>query len=210
MKNYIWSGIIGGLIVGAIVFVTFVIYSPIDSAPVYMLNTDCVSDSIKHQALDSLRCAHIEALVDLEEKGLLLNPSEYTSHISNYYSGLIAFLIGIFVVFTISGIFAIRLTSKREFDELKQELTASTQEHIIVQLQKMIADSRAFQETTIEALTGRIEDKIVTHDKLEEVENLVEDISTKLSKLEENINMLYEYYNDLEDHSAASETISIE
>lgn len=210
MKNYIWSGVIGGLIVCFIGFMVFAIYSPINSAPIYMLNTNCITDSVQHQMLDSLKCMHMETLIDLEEKGLLLNPAEYSSHISSYYNGLIAFLIGIFVFFTISGIFAIRLTSKREFEELKQELTSATQDHIVAQLQRMISDSRSFQETTITALTGRIEDKIVTPDKLDEVENSLEEVMNKLTALEENMRTLYEYYNDIEDRSAASETISEE
>lgn len=177
MKNYIWSGVLGGLIVSLIGFMVFAIYSPINSAPIYMLNTSCITDPVQHHMLDSLKCTHMETLIDLEEKGLLLNPAEYTSHISSYYNGLIAFLIGIFVFFTISGIFAIRLTSKREFEELKQELTSTTQDHIVVQLERMMSDSRSFQETTITALTGRIEDKIVTTEKLDEVENSLEDIS---------------------------------
>lgn len=210
MKNYIWAGILGGLIVGLIVFMAFAIYSPIHSAPIYMLNPNCVTDSIQHQMLDSLKCAHMETLIDLEEKGLLLNPSDYTSHLSSYYNGLIAFLIGIFVFFTISGIFAIRLTSKREFGEFKQELTSATQDHIVVQLQRMMADSRSFQETTITALTGRIEDKFITTDELDEVVNSISAIEKKLSQLDENIRTIYEYINDIEDRSAASETISEE
>ncbi len=208
MKNYIWSGVLGGLIVSLIGLMVFAIYSPINSAPIYMLNTSSITDPVQHNMLDSLKCTHMETLIDLEEKGLLLNPSEYTSHISSYYNGLIAFLIGIFVFFTISGIFAIRLSSKREFEELKQELTSATQDHIVAQLQRMMSDSRTFQETTITALTGRIEDKIVTTDKLDEVENSLEDVVKKLSALEENMHTLYEYYNDIEDRSAASETIS--
>lgn len=56
MRNYIWAGILGGLIVGLIVLMAFAIYSPIHSAPIYMLNTNCITDSIQHQMLDSLKC----------------------------------------------------------------------------------------------------------------------------------------------------------
>lgn len=97
MVKNIWCGVTGGLIVCLIGFVVFIIFNPINTAPVYMLNTNCITDSIHHHALDSLQCAHLEALADLEQKGLLLSPADYTSHISSYYNGLIAFLIGIFV-----------------------------------------------------------------------------------------------------------------
>lgn len=210
IKECLISGTVGAILVLLIGIVIFIIISPIDVAPVYMLNTSCVTDSIQSHQLDSLRCEHLETLKDLENKGLLLTPADYTSHISSFYNGLIAFLIGIFVLFTVGGILAVRFTSKREIEEIRQDLKNDTQNHILMQLQTMMNDSRSFQETTLTSLTGRFEDKIVTREQLEEVESSIEDAKREIKRHEESIDMLYEYYNEFEDLRAANENISEE
>jgi hypothetical protein len=200
----ITAGVVGALTVVLIGIVIFAIHSPIDVAPVYMINT------IQLHQLDSLRCEHLEVLKDLEDKGLLLSPSDYTSHITSFYNGLIAFLIGIFVLFTVGGVLTLRFTSKREIEEIKQEVNNGTRKHIITQLQSMINDSVSFQETTLNALTGRFEDKIITQEQLKDVEKAIDKIEDNLKKIQESIDMLYEYYNDIEEIKAANENISAE
>lgn len=182
--------------------------SPINVAPVYMLNTSCVSDSIQSQQLDSLRCEHLEVLRDLESKGLLLSPVEYTSHISSFYNGLIAFLIGIFVIFTIGGIVAVRFISRREIEEVKQEIKNETRGHILTELSSMMNDSKSFQETTLNALMGRFEDSIIRQEQFEAIESSVEEIKEITSELKENIDFLFENFSDIEDSRAAQENIS--
>lgn len=54
--------------------------------------------------IDSVKCVHIEVLRNLEAKGVLMNPGEYTSHIASYYKTLIGFLIGLFAIFTLGTI----------------------------------------------------------------------------------------------------------
>ena len=209
-SQYITSGAIGALTIVLIGIVIFAIHPPIDMAPVYMINTTQVADSIQLHQLDSLRCEHLEVLKDLENKGLLLTPSDYTSHITSFYNGLIAFLIGIFVLFTVGGVLTLRFTSKRELEEIKQDVNTGTREHIITQLQSMINDSVSFQETTLNALTGRFEDKIITHQQLKDVEKSIDKLESDLKKIQESIDMLYEYYNDIEEIRAANENITEE
>lgn len=122
IKECLVSGSVGATLILLIGVIIYVRLSPINVAPVYMLNTSCVTDSVQSQQLDSLRCEHLEVLRDLENKGLLLSPVEYTSHLSSFYNGLIAFLIGIFVIFTIGGIVAVRFISRREIEEAEQEI----------------------------------------------------------------------------------------
>ena len=208
IKECLISGAVGGILILLVGIVIYIIVSPIDVAPVYMLNTSCVTDSIQSHQLDSLSCAHLEVLKDLEDKGLLLTPADYTSHISSFYNGLIAFLIGIFVLFTVGGILAVRFTSKREIEEIRQDLKNDTQNHIIMQLQAMMNDSRSFQETTLNSLTGRFEDRIITREQLEEVEASIEEAKREIKEHKESIDMLYEYYNEFEDLRAANENIS--
>lgn len=74
----------------------------------------------------------------------------------------------------------------------------------------MINDSVSFQETTLNALTGRFEDKIITQQQLKDVEKAIDKIEDNLKKIQESLDMLYEYYNDIEEIKAANENISEE
>lgn len=208
IKECLISGAVGAILIVLIGIIIYVKVSPINVAPIYMLNTSCVADSVQSQQLDSLRCEHIEVLRDLENKGLLLSPVEYTSHLSSFYNGLIAFLIGIFVIFTIGGIVAVRFISRREIEEVKQEIKNETRGHILSQLASMMNDSKSFQETTLNALTGRFEDKIIRQEQFEAVESSIEELKILTANLRENIDSLYENFSDIEDSRAAQENIT--
>lgn len=208
IKECLVSGSVGATLILLIGVIIYVRLSPINVAPVYMLNTSCVTDSVQSQQLDSLRCEHLEVLRDLENKGLLLSPVEYTSHLSSFYNGLIAFLIGIFVIFTIGGIVAVRFISRREIEEAEQEIRNETRGHILSQLSSMMNDSKSFQETTLNALTGRFEDRIIRQEQIDAVEASIEELKKITSDLKENIDFLYENFIDIEDSRAAQENIS--
>ena len=121
MKNNTLSGFIGGLTVTLFLVAACVFFEPFNYKSIYVVNPEKVltnDDSIRQ---DSIICSRIEILKDLENKGILLTPGEYTSHISSYYSTLVAFLIGLFVLFTIGSIFSIKITSKKEIEEIKEK-----------------------------------------------------------------------------------------
>ena len=200
-RYYFLSGAIGAIVVILVGLVILTWMAPIDVAPVYMLNPEVALDSIGSVQLDSLRCEHMEVLKDLESKGVLLSPAEYTSHISSFYNSLIAVLVGMFVIFSIGSIYVMKATSKREIEELKQEVKHETRTHILEQLNNLLNDSIAFKETTVTALYGRIEDDIVTSDQIETVASTIE-------KLQNDIQLLYDSFNEIEEHLAANETIS--
>ena len=195
------SGVIGAVTVILVGLIVLTWISPINIAPVYMLNPEVALDSIQTMQLDSIRCEHLEVLRDLESKGVLLSPADYTSHISSFYNSLIAVLVGMFVIFSIGSVYVMRATSKREIEDLKQEVKNETRTHILEQLNNLLNDSIAFQETTITALYGRIEDDIVTSDQMETVESTIE-------KLQNDIQLLYDSFTEIEEHLAANETIS--
>lgn len=122
MKNSIISGIIGASIIILIIVIAIAFISPIDYAPVYLLNPEKALSYDNTIIVDSIKCAHIEVLKDLESKGVLLNPNEYTSHITEYYNVLISFLLGLFVIFTFGTIYSIKTASKKEIDEIKTDI----------------------------------------------------------------------------------------
>ena len=138
--------------------------------------------------IDSLTCSQISVLKDLENKGVLLTPQEYTSHISSYYSTLVAFLIGLFVMFTVGSIYGIRITSRREIEEaqvsMKEELKSSLAEEL--------KDSKSFYENIISDILGRLEDGLITKADKERIDKNIDDITHKQIDLEENINLLFD------------------
>ena len=64
------SGAIGAVAVILVGLIVLTWMSPIDVAPVYMLNPEVALDSNQTMQLDSLRCEHLEVLRDLESKGV--------------------------------------------------------------------------------------------------------------------------------------------
>lgn len=201
MKNNVLSGVIGALVVILCLFVVCVFFEPFNIRTVYIINPEKVINN------DSITCSQITVLNDLENKGLLLTPHEYTSRISNYYTTLVAFLIGLFVLFTIGSIYSIRLTSRKEIDDAKRDLDIREEEikkglkkNIQDSLSELLKDSISFKETVVSAIYGRIEDELVTRADKENVDN-------KLLKIQEDISFLYETVNEFSEQKSSDEEI---
>lgn len=201
MKNNILSGVTGGLAVILCLLAICVFFEPFNVNTVYIVNPEKVVNN------DSITCAQITVLNDLENKGLLLTPHEYTSRISNYYTTLVAFLIGLFVLFTIGSIYSIRLTSRKEIEDAKRDLDNREEEikkelkkNIQNSLSELLKDSISFKETIVSAIYGRIEDELVTRADKENVDN-------KLLKMQEDIDLLYESVTELSEQESSKEEI---
>lgn len=159
MKQYIISGIVGAavIILGIVVITSFV--TPINYAPIYLLNPEKALTYNDSLVIDSVKCVHIEVLRDLESKGVLLNPSEYTSHITDYYNSLIAILLGLFAIFTFGTIYSIKSASKKEIDDIKTDIenhkvrtNAELKQNIVGALSELMRDSISFKDTCINAV----------------------------------------------------------
>ena len=122
MRNCIISGFIGATVVILIIMATLAFGNSIDYAPIYLLNPENALSYEDSLVIDSVKCIHIEVLKDLESKGILMSPSEYTSHIASYYNTLIGFLIGLFAVFTFGSIYSIKYASQKEIEEIKNDI----------------------------------------------------------------------------------------
>lgn len=207
MKNYIIAGIISAAIIILVIIVVITFISPINYAPIYLLNPEnalSYNDSI---AVDSIKCLHIEMLQDLESKGVLLSPSEYTSHIADYYNVLIAFLLGLFAIFTFGTIYSIKAASKKEIDDIKADINnhkstieAELKNGIIESLRELMRDSISFKETCINALYEKIKDEIIKHDDLEVIDD-------RIHKIEDSIKLLIKAYDKLEDENSSNQEI---
>ena len=207
MKQYIISGIVGAavIILGIVVITSFV--TPINYAPIYLLNPEKALTYNDSLVIDSVKCVHIEVLRDLESKGVLLNPSEYTSHITDYYNSLIAILLGLFAIFTFGTIYSIKSASKKEIDDIKTDIenhkvrtNAELKQNIVGALSELMRDSISFKDTCINALYGRIEDEILRHEDKEAID-------TRILKLESDIKLLFEAYDNLEEEKSSNQEI---
>ncbi len=207
MKQYIISGIVGAavIILGIVVITSFV--TPINYAPIYLLNPENALTYNDSLVIDSVKCVHIEVLRDLESKGVLLNPSEYTSHITDYYNSLIAILLGLFAIFTFGTIYSIKSASKKEIDDIKTDIenhkvrtNAELKQNIVGALSELMRDSISFKDTCINALYGRIEDEILRHEDKEAIDN-------RILKLESDIKLLFEAYDNLEEEKSSNQEI---
>ena len=157
--------------------------------------------------VDSVKCIHLEVLSDLEKKGILLNPSEYTSHVADYYNTLIAFLLGLFGLLSIGTIFSIKYMSKKEIEEIrldiskhKQDTKNELKQEIVSSLNELMRDSISFKESCINALYGRIEDEILKQEDLKNIDN-------KIHNIEKDINLLFEFYDNLEEEKSSKQEI---
>lgn len=207
MKQYIISGIVGAavIILGIVVITSFV--TPINYAPIYLLNPEKALTYNDSLVIDSVKCVHIEVLRDLESKGVLLNPSEYTSHITDYYNSLIAILLGLFAIFTFGTIYSIKSASKKEIDDIKTDIenhkvrtNAELKQNIVGALSELMRDSISFKDTCINALYGRIEDEILRHEDKEAIDN-------RILKLESDIKLLFEACDNLEEEKSSNQEI---
>lgn len=182
-------------------------YLPINYAPIYLLNPEKALTYNDSLVIDSVKCVHIEVLRDLESKGVLLNPSEYTSHITDYYNSLIAILLGLFAIFTFGTIYSIKSASKKEIDDIKTDIenhkvrtNAELKQNIVGALSELMRDSISFKDTCINALYGRIEDEILRHEDKEAIDN-------RILKLESDIKLLFEAYDNLEEEKSSNQEI---
>lgn len=207
MKNYIVSGIIGAAVIILILIIIIAVIAPIDYAPIYLLNPEKALSYNDSTAIDSIKCVHIEILKDLEAKGVLLNSCEYTSHVTDYYNTLIAFLLGLFVIFTFGTIYSIKLVSRREIEEIKTDIdthksktNTELKQNIVESLSELMRDSISFKDTCINALYGRIEDEILRHEDKEAIDN-------RILKLESDMKLLFEAYDNLEEEKSSNQEI---
>lgn len=207
MKKYIISGIVGAAVIILVIVVIISFVTPINYAPIYLLNPEKALTYNDSLIIDSVKCVHIEVLRDLESKGVLLNPSEYISHITDYYNSLIAILLGLFAIFTFGTIYSIKSASKKEIDEIKTDIeshkvrtNAELKQNIIGALSELMRDSISFKDTCINALYGRIEDEILRHEDKEAIDN-------RILKLESDIKLLFEAYDNLEEEKSSNQEI---
>lgn len=162
IRTHIIAGCIGGLVFFILIIAILMIFGLYDYTLIKVLNPSCFNAT-----LDSCK---IEAIRELSEKGILLTPAEYTSHIVSYYNSIIMLLVGLFAIFSFIGYFSLR-------SKLREQI----QESLI----EMLRDSKEFDKTITENIMGRVTTGFVPNDTFEETSADVAILKEKLLQFEE-------------------------
>ena len=100
-----------------------------------------------------------------------------------------------------------KYASKKEIEEIKSDIdnhkTATKGElkqDIVNSLNELMRDSISFKDSCINALYGRIEDEILRNTDKEAIDD-------KILKIEENIKLLFEAYDQLEEEKSSNQEI---
>lgn len=200
--GYVWSGCLGGIIVGCVIILGLMCWSPVHLTPTLILKPTSDSQGLT-ASIEQLSPNHIDAIKDLENKGVLLTPDQYTSHVSSFYSTLVAVLVGLFVVFTLLSYFITNENSSKKISEAMLEIRRDLDEQIIKALTDLMTDSQRFQEKLDASVSAFVTDDVV---KKEEYDTLVKEVG----KHNNNIAELFIYYVDLEERMASNEEVEIE
>lgn len=198
----IWAGVLGGLGVCLIVILILCWCAPVEIGSVHILKMPTSSGNPEEvsMTLDSLKVQHVEALRDLEDKGLLLTPSDYTSHISSFYSTLVAVLVGIFVLFSFLSFFIIRENSNRQVKEIKDNLDEEISTKILAILTGKVRDSKEFHELIHAGVESYVKGSVAKQEDVEAIQNMMEAHNNSLAEL-------FSLYMDLEDGIGHNEVI---
>jgi hypothetical protein len=159
MKDRLIAGFIGGLGAFVLIILALVFFGIYDYVPISILNPKNICDNFGIDKMNMIR--------ELSQKGILLTPDEYTSHILGYYNTIITTLIASFVVFSFIGYFSMKSKMREQIQE---------------ELNVMLRESKPFQDTILSNINGRIEQEFVLYtefdDLVDEVNSLRDDLDT--------------------------------
>lgn len=168
MKQSVVSGIIGGLLVVAILLVVFICGGKFDYRAIVLVDQTVLQDTV----MTEISAPEYELMNSLREKNVLITPSEYMNNLVGYYDTLIAFLAIFFVVFTFVGYFCVKSMSKKEVREEAREI---------------LKDSESFRNDVLNVIRIEFDGNYVAK---ENYENEYSDMSDKMSQLLDDIERL--------------------
>ena len=193
-------GCLGGIVALLIAIVVMTgIADPIDYTPKRIFSAKA-SNIEEYLSNDSMASVKIEFLKDMENRGVLLTPEEYTGHMLQFYSTLVAVLVGLFVVFSFLSFFILNDSAKKSIERKVGEIDKEIKNQVIVSLKDVMRDSREFDER-LSALVK----KFISEEHVSE-----EDISTIKNDLKEclkNIDALFIIYEDIDERISESDNI---
>lgn len=160
----------------------------------YIKKADIKLDSTRHLILKDKNVSQSNLpkneLRSLCEQGKILTTSEFASNITGYYNTLVSVLVGLFILFSIFGYYALNEKFKKELEEKEKGLEERL-EHVV---KDKLSDSVTLRGAIISQLLSEVEDWGLTKD---EAINL----KTDIDKIKDDINTLYELNDELTDRT---------
>lgn len=164
MKAF-WCGLLGGsLFVGIVLIILFRIEG-YNYMPVMVIN---------HSNDTTTICSKTDIIHELENKGIIVTPQEYTNHISNYYNTILTFLVSLFVIFSVISYFHLKYVAE---------------EKIYKSVKELLINSYEVKNTIKDTIQGLADDEYVGKEELETY------VNEKISALEERVEE-YTSYNE--------------
>lgn len=145
-KEKLVYGSIGGVVALLLAIVAMTMFAdPIDYTPKRIFSAKALNIN-ECLPSDSLASVKIGFLKDMEARGVLLTPEEYTGHVLQFYSTLVAVLVGLFVAFSFLSFFIINDNANKRIERRANELDKSVKRHAFESLKELLNDSREFDD----------------------------------------------------------------
>lgn len=172
MKSFL-SGIIGGCLtivlcicISLCVHKQSQMFNPIRIVTSnYEVNDTTISNIMSFEVKEKLK-----EIEELNSKGVLLTPQEYTAHIESFYNNIIAILIALLAVFSLVTYFHLRFLAKDEIQKQVKDVLKSS-----LEIKQIIQDN--IDGKIDDAVYDAINQEIVTKSELrsairKEIQNL--------------------------------------
>lgn len=156
----------------------------------YIKKADVQIDSTRHLVWCNRQISEFgsenKELKSLYEQGKILTTSEFASNITGYYNTLVSVLVGLFILFSIFGYYALNEKFKKELEE-KEEVLEEKLKQVVVD---KLSDSVIIQGTIINQVLSDVQDWTITKD-----DAIV--LKADVDKIKDDINTLYELNDEL-------------
>ncbi len=184
-KHPLLTGLLGGCI--SIVLVTLAVLLLHKQQqifnPVYIVTTQYEVNDTTINNIQSFEVKEkLAEIKKLNEKGVLLTPQEYTSHIETFYNNIIAVLVALLAIFSLVTYFHLKFIAKEE---------------VQVQVKDLIKNSPEIQRIIDENINGKIDDAI--YDTIDESMATKEDLAKAIMGLKNELRIA-----NIEDESELS------
>lgn len=160
-SNPFFSGFIGGCALVAMIFMIVVFFFNVNSNRLLIINPQRMN--VINNDVNRIR-----VIQEMERDGILLTPQEYTSNIASYYNTAIAVLVFLFIFFSILSYFHLKSLSE---EQVKLQINET--------LEKLLEDSKQFEEIIKHSIRGLLDDEYATQEYIEELEKRIEGLEKR-------------------------------
>ena len=124
-----------------------------------------------NHTIDSKVCSKIEVIHELEKKGIIITPQEYTNNISSFYNTIITVLVALFIIFSLVTYIHLKYVAEEQIQE---------------RLKKLLTTSFEVREVIQNTISGFVDEQYIKREDLESyVDEQIQNISRRIDNLDE-------------------------